>query len=65
MPSRTDLFYGNSLYKLLSNSSIYSNELLQEFNFLLHEQPDLVEYNHPNEGSFFHVICRNSTRLQR
>ena len=42
MPSRTDLFYNNRLYKLISNSSIYSNELLQQLNSLLHEEPELA-----------------------
>ncbi len=65
MPSRTDLFYNNRLYKLLSNSKIYSNELLQQLNLLLHEEPELVEYNHPNEGSFFHIICRNSNHQEK
>jgi hypothetical protein len=65
MPFRTDLFYNNRLYKLLSNPSIYSNELLQQLNFLLHEEPELVEYNHPNDGSFFHIICQNSNRQEK
>jgi hypothetical protein len=65
MPLRTDLFYNNRLYKLLSNSSIYSNELLQELNALLHEEPELIEFNHPNEGSFFHIVCRHSNRQEK
>jgi hypothetical protein len=62
MSSRNDRFYNNRLYKLFSNSTIYSYELLQELNSLLHEEPELVECNHPKEGSFFHIICRNSYR---
>jgi len=65
MPLRTDLFYNNRLYKLLSNSIIYSNELLQQLNLLLHEEPELVECSHPNEGSFFHIICRNSNGQEK
>ena len=40
MSLKTDLFYNNQLYKLISNPTIYSNELLQEINSLLHQQPE-------------------------
>lgn len=65
MSSRTDLFYNNQVYKLISNSTIYSNETLQQLNRILHEQPELVECSHPMEGSYFHIICRNSNRLEK
>lgn len=65
MPFTTDLFYNNSIYKLLSNSIIYSNEVLQELNTILHDQPELVECNHLIEGSFFHIICRRSSPLEK
>ncbi|CAF0899953.1 unnamed protein product [Adineta steineri] len=60
MPPKTDRFYKNHLYKILSNPSNYSDTTLQELNSLLHEQPDLVDFTHPIEGSYYHVICRNS-----
>jgi hypothetical protein len=65
MPCKADLFHNNRLYKLLSNQSIYSDELLQQLNSLLHEEPDLAEHTHPKEGSFFHVICRNSNNQEK
>ncbi|CAF0846921.1 unnamed protein product [Rotaria sp. Silwood1] len=60
MPLRSDPFYNNRLYKLLSNRTMYSNELLQQLNSLLHEEPELATFDHPKEGSYFHIICRNS-----
>jgi hypothetical protein len=60
MPLKNDPFYNNRLYNLLSNQSIYSNELLQQLNSLLHEEPNLAECIHPKQGSYFHIICRNS-----
>ncbi|CAF1524571.1 unnamed protein product, partial [Adineta steineri] len=57
---KTDRFYQNRLCKILSNQSNYSYTTLQELNSLLHEQPDLVDFTHPIEGSYYHVICRNS-----
>ncbi len=65
MSRRSGRFYNNRLYKLLSNQSNYSNELLQQLNSLLHEEPDLIEFTHPNEGSYFHVICRNSNNQKK
>ena len=65
MPLRNDRFYNNPLYKLLSNQSIYSNELLQQINSLLHQQPDLAEISHRKEGSYFHIICRNSNNQEK
>jgi len=62
MPQRSDLFYNNRVYKLLSKSELDSNDVLQELNSILHEEPDLVDCTHPNEGSFFHLICRKSQR---
>ncbi|CAF4849901.1 unnamed protein product, partial [Rotaria sp. Silwood2] len=60
MSLKDDPFYNNRLYKLLSNRIIYSNELLQQLNSLLHQEPNLATFSHPKEGSYFHIICRNS-----
>ncbi|CAF1255872.1 unnamed protein product [Rotaria sordida] len=60
MSLNNDPFYNNRLYKLLSNRRMYSIELLQQLNSLLHEEPELATFNHPKEGSYFHIICRNS-----
>ncbi|CAF2886304.1 unnamed protein product [Rotaria sp. Silwood2] len=60
MSLKDDPFYNNRLYKLLSNRIIYSNELLQRLNSLLHQEPNLATFSHPKEGSYFHIICRNS-----
>ncbi|CAF3948332.1 unnamed protein product [Adineta steineri] len=53
-------FYDNHLYQLLTKQSIYTNNILQELNSILHAEPDLAALCHPIEGSYFHVICRNS-----
>ncbi|UJR23215.1 hypothetical protein I4U23_026234 [Adineta vaga] len=63
-PTKTDKFYNNPLYRLLSNRTLNSNELLEQLNSLLHEQPDLVEFTHPKEGSYFHVVCHNFNRQE-
>lgn len=60
MSVQTDPFYNNPLYKLLSQPSMYSSEILDQLNELLHRQPELVECRHRKEGSFFHVICRKA-----
>lgn len=60
MPPKTDRFHNNRLYKLLSNRSIYSHELLHQVNQLLHNEPDLASIDHPKEGSYFHTICQHS-----
>ncbi|CAF3981791.1 unnamed protein product [Adineta steineri] len=57
---KIDRLYKNRLYKILSNQSNYSDTTLQELNSLLHEQPDLVDFTHPIEGSYYYVTCRNS-----
>jgi ankyrin repeat protein len=62
MSTRGGLFYNNPLYKLLTNQTLDSNELLEQLNALLHEQPDLVEFTHPKEGSYYHFICQKSNR---
>jgi hypothetical protein len=65
MSVKTDPFYNNRLYKLLSNHSTYSYEFLQEFNSILHEEPELARLSHPIEGSYFHLICRNSSEQEK
>ena len=55
----TEHFYTNDLYRLLANQSNYSNELLQEVNAILHEQPELAHLSHSTDGSYFHIVCRN------
>jgi len=65
MSIKTDPFYNNRLYQLLANHSIYTNELLQEVNSIIHEQPELAGLSHPTEGSYFHIICRNSSEQEK
>lgn len=60
MTSRTDAFVNNPLYKLLSQPSMYSLEILDQLNVLLHQQPELAECHQRKEGTFFHLICRKS-----
>ena len=62
---RSHRFYDNRLYTLLANGLSYSDELLQQINFLLHEQPDLAEIIHPKQGSLFHTVCRNSNGQEK
>jgi hypothetical protein len=65
MSGKSDPFYNNRLYQLLVNNSVYSKELLQEVNTILHEEPELAGLYHPTEGSYFHVICRNSNEQEK
>lgn len=65
MVSTNDQFYDNRIYQLLTNQSIYSKDLLQELNSLLHEQPELARLSHKTEGSYFHIICRNSNDQEK
>ncbi|CAF1511792.1 unnamed protein product, partial [Rotaria sordida] len=58
-------FYNNRLYHLLTQRSINSKDLLQELNSILHEQPELAGLCHPIEGSYFHIICRNSSEQEK
>ena len=60
MSVANDPFYTNRLYELLSNHSNNSDGILQEVNGILHEQPGLAELTHPIEGSYFHILCRNT-----
>jgi hypothetical protein len=60
MSLEKDPFYTNRLYELLSNHSNYSDDILQEINGILHEEPGLAGLSHPIEGSYFHILCRNS-----
>ncbi|CAF3648034.1 unnamed protein product [Rotaria socialis] len=64
MSVTSDLFYNNCLYQLLTKNSVYTEDLLQELNSILHEQPELARLCHPIEGSYFHVICRNSNEQE-
>ena len=65
MSSKTDRFYNNRLYQLLINRSVYTIETLQELNSILHEEPELARLSHEVEGSYFHVICRNSNEQEK
>jgi hypothetical protein len=65
MSVKSDPFYNNRLYQLLSNHSIYSNEFLQELNSILHEQPELAGLNHPVEGSYLHFLCRTCSEQEK
>jgi len=65
MSKNNDPFYDNPLYQLLVNQSTYSNEVLQEFNSILHSQPDLAGLYHSIEGSYFHIICRNANEQEK
>jgi hypothetical protein len=65
MSEKSDPFYNNRLYQLLDNKSTYSNEHLQELHSILHEQPELAGLCHPIEGSYFHIICRNSSEHEK
>ena len=60
MPLKKNSFDNNRLYRLLSNPSVYSTELLEQINSLLHEHSNLAGLHHPKEGSYFHIVCRNS-----
>lgn len=53
-------YHHNPLYELLSKSDDYSDKLLDELHDLLHEQPELAALYDPAEGSYFHLVCRNS-----
>ncbi|CAF0982468.1 unnamed protein product [Rotaria sordida] len=64
MSVTSDPFYNNRLYHLLTQRSINSKDLLQELNSILHEQPELAGLCHPIEGSYFHIICRNSNEQE-
>ncbi|CAF0917041.1 unnamed protein product [Adineta ricciae] len=59
MAPKVDRFRSNQLYKLLSTHPLNPDELLQQVNTLLHQQPDLVEMKHPKDGSYLHVVCQN------
>jgi hypothetical protein len=65
MSVESDPFYNNRLYQLLVNHSVYSNENLVEFNSILHKEPELAGLYHPIEGSYFHIICRNSNEQEK
>jgi hypothetical protein len=65
MSVKSDPFHNNRLYQLLTNHSMYSNEILKEVNSILHEQPELAGLSHPIEGSYFHIICRNFNAHER
>ncbi|CAF4754813.1 unnamed protein product [Rotaria sp. Silwood1] len=64
MSGISDPFCNNRLYQLLTQRSIYSKDVLQELNSILHEQPELARLCHPIEGSYFHIICRNSSEQE-
>ncbi|CAF1667014.1 unnamed protein product, partial [Rotaria sordida] len=64
MSVTSDPFYNNRLYHLLTQRSINSKDLLQELNSILHEQPESAGLCHPIEGSYFHIICRNSSEQE-
>ncbi|CAF4746243.1 unnamed protein product [Rotaria sp. Silwood1] len=64
MSGTSDPFCNNRLYQLLTQRSIYSKDVLQELNSILHEQPELARLCHPIEGSYFHIICRNSSEQE-
>ncbi|CAF2719841.1 unnamed protein product [Rotaria sp. Silwood2] len=64
MSVRSDPFYNNRLYQLLTQRSIYSKDVLQELHSILHEQPELARLYHSIEGSYFHIICRNSSEQE-
>ena len=65
MSVKTDPFHTNRLYELLTNQSSYSEEILQEVNAVLHEQPELARRSHSIEGSYFHIVCRNSSEQEK
>lgn len=65
MSISSDQFHTNPLYQLLANQTNYSEELLEEVNTILHEQPELAQQSDPIEGSYFHLICRNSNDQDR
>ncbi|CAF4304865.1 unnamed protein product [Rotaria magnacalcarata] len=43
---------------------MYSDELLQQLNTLLHQDSDLATLDHPKKGSYFHILIRNSQQGQ-
>ncbi|CAF2110388.1 unnamed protein product [Rotaria magnacalcarata] len=43
---------------------MYSDELLQQLNALLHQDSDLATLDHPKKGSYFHILIRNSQQGQ-
>ena len=65
MSISSDQFHTNPLYELLANQTNYSEELLDEVTTILHEQPELAQLTHPIEGSYFHLVCRNSNDQER
>lgn len=60
MSDASDQFYNNPLYQVLAKQSNYSADLLKQIHAILHEQPELARLSHPIEGSYFHIVCRNS-----
>ena len=65
MSEKTDLFSNNRLYQLLTNQKIYSEEILKEINSILHTQPELAGLVHPIDGSYFHIMCRNTSEHEK
>lgn len=60
MAFKTDPFYRTRLYQLLADERSYSLERLEQLNALLHEEPEMAEITHPQQGSYFHLICQHS-----
>ena len=65
MASKTDPFYRNRLYQLLADERSYSLERLEQLNVLLHEEPEMAEVTHPQQGSYFHLICQHSDEQEQ
>ena len=65
MATTVAAFHDNPLYHLLSKDTVYSDGLLQDLHVVLHEQPELAELHHPTEGSYLHLVCRNSREQEK
>ena len=65
MPVKFDPFHRNRLYQLLADEGSYSLERLEQLNELLHEQPELAEITHPQQGSYFHLICQHANDQEK
>ncbi|CAF0854772.1 unnamed protein product [Adineta ricciae] len=64
MSKNPELFYDNELYELLTKQTVYSDEVLQELNSILHKQPELAALYHPIDGSYLHILCRKSSEQE-
>lgn len=60
MPKNISTLENNFLYRILTNENGFHVDSVNQVNCLLHEQHEIAELTDPNEGSLFHVICRNS-----